>query len=122
MRIYDTGPTTGRRLKERGTIGARMATLVSERDWHVALLELEPKGSLGTHRTTSDQLLIIVQGTARVSTEGDRPLDAAQGSAVFWNRGEQRAVQAGDDGLVGIIVEGDRLERNLMMPRKRISG
>jgi quercetin dioxygenase-like cupin family protein len=122
MRIYDTGPNTGKRVKEPGSIGARMATLVSERDWHVAILELEPNGALGMHRTVSDQLLVVVQGAARVSSEGDRPLDAAPGSAVFWNRGEQRAIQAGADGLVGIIVEGDRLERNLMMPRKRVSG
>ena len=122
MRIYDTGPTTGKRVQEPGTTGARIATLVSERDWHVALLELEPNGALGAHRTETDQLLIVVQGAARVSSESDRPLDAAPGSAVFWNRGERRQVQAGANGLVGIIVEGDRLERNLMMPRKRVSG
>lgn len=122
MRIYDTGPKTGRRVQEPGTTGARIATLVSERDWHVALLELEPNGTLGAHKTETDQLLIIVQGAARVSSEEDRPLDATPGSAVFWNRGEQRAIKAGAAGLVAIIVEGDRLERNLMMPRKRVSG
>jgi quercetin dioxygenase-like cupin family protein len=122
MRIYDTGPNTGKRLQEPGTHGARVATLVNERDWHVALLELEPNGALGAHRTETDQLLVVVQGSARVSSEGDRPVDAAPGSAIFWNRGEQRAIRAGAEGLVGVIVEGDRLERNLMMPRKRVTG
>ena len=122
MRLYDTGPKTGKRIQEPGSTGARIATLVSERNWHVAMLELEPNGKLGEHKTETDQLLVIVQGAARVSSEGERPLDVTPGTAVFWNRGEQRAVQAGARGLIALIVEGSKLERNLMMPHKRVSG
>lgn len=122
MRIYDTGPSTGKRFHESGSAGARIATLVSEKNWHVALLELEPNGVLGAHKTDIDQLLVIVQGSARVSSKGERGLDVIPGSAVFWSRGEEHETRAGARGLVAIIVEGDRLERNLMMPRKRISG
>lgn len=122
MRLYDTGPKTGKLIQESGTTGARIASLVSDRQWHVAILELEANGKLGAHKTETDQLLIIVQGVARVSSEGEQPLDVSPGTAVFWNRGEQRAVLAGAKGMIGLIVEGDRLERSLMMPRKRVSG
>ncbi len=122
MRIYDASIKRGKRIQGFGSAGATVATLISHKNWYVATLELEPNGVLGDHRTSQDQLVIIVQGAARVSSEKEKPVDVAPGTAVFWTRGEAHEMRAGSKGLTAIVIEGDRLEQSLMMSRKRVTG
>ncbi len=122
MQIYDSGASRGKRIEEFGSHGVSMSTLMNARAWHVAMVELEPSGVLGAHKLITDQLLIVIQGSGRVSGGGGRLVDVAPGSAVFWNRGEVHETHAGAEGLVGIVIEGDRLERTLTMPIRKVTG
>lgn len=122
MQIYDSGTGRGKHIQEFGSKGVTMATLMNARAWHVAAVQLEPNGVLGAHKLVTDQLLIVVEGSGRVSSGGGHPVDIAPGSAVFWNKDEVHETHAGEEGLVGILIEGDRLGRALTMSIKKITG
>ena len=122
MRVYDTGLSKGKRIQDFGSSGARISTLVSAKAWHIAMLQLEPNGVLGAHKVATDQLLIVVQGSARVVGDDEQAVDIIPGSAAFWNRNEAHKTRAGAKGLLAIIVEGDKLAQALAMSIRRVTG
>ena len=122
MRVYDTGLKKGKHIQDFGSTGVTVSTLISNRAWHVALLQLEPNGLLGAHMIATDQLMILVQGSARVSGDSGDPVDIVPGSAPFWNRGERHEIRAGSQGCLAVIVEGDKLSESLAMAIRRVTG
>ena len=122
MQIYDSGTKRGKQVQEFGSTGVKMAALMNARAWHIVAVQLDPGGVLGAHKATEDQVLIVVEGSGRVSSGGGKPVDVAPGSTVFWNQGEVHETRAGDQGLTAILVEGEKLERTLSMPVKKITG
>jgi quercetin dioxygenase-like cupin family protein len=122
MQVYDTGLNKGKRIQDFGSTGVTISTLISSRAWHVALLQLEPNGLLGAHKVATDQLMILVQGSARVSGDTGDPVDIVPGSAPFWNRGERHEIRAGSKGGLAVIVEGDKLAQALMMTIRKVTG
>ena len=121
-RVYDTGLTKGRQIQDFSSRGARVTTLVSAKTLHIALLQLAPEGLLGAHKVATDQLLIAVQGNARVSGDDNKPVDIVPGSAAFWNKEERHEIRAGADGMLAVIVEGDQLARSLAMSIRKVTG
>jgi mannose-6-phosphate isomerase-like protein (cupin superfamily) len=81
--------------------------------FHIALLRLEPKGLVGMHPTSTDQVLAVVEGSGTVRTPNER-LSVQRGSVVTWSRGEQHETTAGIEGLTALIVEGEGLEATLV--------
>jgi quercetin dioxygenase-like cupin family protein len=122
MRVYDTGLRKGKQIQEFGSTGVTISTLVSSRTWHIALLQLEPNGLLGAHKVATDQLMILVQGSARVSGDTGDPVDIIPGTAAFWNRGERHETRAGSQGCLAVVVEGDKLSQGLMMAIRKVTG
>ena len=122
MRVYDTGLNKGRRIQDFGSTGARISTLISTKTWHVALLQLEPAGLLGAHKVATDQLMVIVQGSVRVSGEDGNAIDIVPGAAAFWNRNEVHETRAGSKGCIAIIVEGDKVGQGLAMAIRKVTG
>jgi len=122
MQVYDTGLNKGKHIQDFGSTGVTISTLISSRTWHVALLQIEPNGLLGAHKVATDQLMILVQGNARVSGDTGDPVDIVPGSAPFWNRGERHEVRAGSKGCLAVIVEGDKLAQSLMMTIRKVTG
>jgi quercetin dioxygenase-like cupin family protein len=120
MRIYTFEAAKGRKITAFNSQGAVISRLTSgPRSWQIVALYLEPDGVLGAHRATSDQLLVVTQGTARVSTGKSKPMYAGPGSAVFWRSGEEHETRAGPEGLLGIIIEGDGLADIITMQLQR---
>jgi quercetin dioxygenase-like cupin family protein len=122
MQVYDTGLNKGKQIQDFGSTGVRISTLISSRTWHVALLKLEPHGLLGAHKVATDQLVIFVQGSARISGDDGNAVDIVPGAAAFWNRGERHETRAGSQGCLAVVVEGDKLAQSLMMSIRRVTG
>ena len=121
MRIYDAGLSSGKQVQDFGSKDAKFSTVMSSRMWHVATLQLEPNGVLGAHKVATDQLLIVMGGRARVTGDNVKGVDVVPGVAIFWNRNEVHEVRAGSDGLVAVVIEGDKLHRELMMPVRKVT-
>ncbi len=122
MQVYDTGLNKGKRIQDFGSTGVRISTLITLRAWHIALLQIEPDGVLGAHKVATDQLMIVVQGGARVSGDDSDAIDIVPGTAAFWNRGERHETRAGSKGCLAIVVEGDKLANGLAMSIRRVTG
>ncbi|MBN1248131.1 MAG: cupin [Anaerolineae bacterium] len=120
MRIFSFNQIQGRSIKAFDSAGATIASVTKgPRSWQVIALYLEPNGVLGNHKEVSDQLMLVAQGTAEVSSEGRSSIGVAQGDAVLWRSGEAHEVRAGSEGLMAIIWEGDELGRHISMPARR---
>jgi quercetin dioxygenase-like cupin family protein len=122
MQVYDTGLNKGKKIQEFGSTGVTMSTLINSRAWHVALMKLEPNGLMGAHKVATDQLVVFVQGSARVSGEDGNAVDIVPGAAAFWNRGERHETRAGSQGCLAVVIEGDKLAQSLMMTIRRVTG
>lgn len=120
MRIYDFTPAKGRRADGFGSSGATLSRITTgPRSWQTIALFLEPNGVLGAHKSISDQLLVVVHGSGRVSTGESKPVYVEPGSAVFWRGGEQHETRAGEEGLTAVIIEGEGLAKVITMPLRR---
>jgi quercetin dioxygenase-like cupin family protein len=121
MRVFSFTQIQGRDTKAFGSTGATIAAVTKgPRSWQVIALYLEPNGVLGNHKEVSDQLMLVTQGSAEVSSERRGAIAVTSGDAVLWRSGETHEVRAGSDGLAAIIWEGDKLSQYIAMPLRRI--
>jgi quercetin dioxygenase-like cupin family protein len=117
MRIFSFNSIKGRSITAFDSSGATIAPVTKgPRSRQVVALYLEPNGILGNHKEVSDQLLLVSQGSAEVSSEGRSTIGVAAGDAVLWRSGEAHEIRAGSEGLMGFIVEADGLNRFVAMP------
>ncbi|MGC9522646.1 MAG: hypothetical protein ACP5HG_12280 [Anaerolineae bacterium] len=121
MRIYDSGRSKGKQVSDFGSRDVTISTVMSSRAWHVATLRLAPNGVLGAHKLATDQLLIIMAGSAKVTGDKNMRVDVTPGIAVFWNKDEVHEVQAGSEGLSAVLIEGDKLHREILMPVRKVT-
>ncbi len=121
MRVYDSGLSKGKRIDSFGSRDVTISTVMSSKKWHVATLQLGPNGTLGEHKLATDQLLIIMAGSAKVTGDKNARVDVTPGVAVFWNKDEIHGVQAGSGGLSAVLIEGDKLHRELLMPLRKVT-
>ena len=120
MRIFSFNPIQGRNITAFNSQDATISPVTKgPRSQQTIALYLEPNGVLGNHKEVSDQLMLVVQGTAEVSSEGRSSLGVSAGDAVLWRSNENHEVRAGSEGLTAIIVEGDGLPRFIAMPARR---
>jgi quercetin dioxygenase-like cupin family protein len=73
---------------------------------HVAVARLGPGGRIGRHPAVVAQVLVVVEGTARVSGADGAPMDLGPGLAALWEAGEEHETRT-EHGLLAVIVEGD---------------
>lgn len=121
MRVFSFTQIQGRNITAFDSTGATLTPVTKgPRSWQVVALYLEPNGVLGNHKEVSDQLLLVTQGSAEVSSEGRASIGVTVGDAVLWRSGEAHEIRAGADGVMAIIWEGDELTRFVAMPLRRI--
>ena len=95
MRVFSFTKAQGREVRAFDSSGAALTTVTKgPRSWQVVALYLEPQGCLGNHKEVSDQLMLVVQGSAEVSSEGRSSIGVAPGDAVLWRSGEIHEVRA----------------------------
>lgn len=121
MCVFSFAAAKGRRVTAFESKGATISSVTKgPRSQQVIALHLEPNGVLGRHKEVSDQLLLVSQGSANVSSEGGSSIGVYPGDAVLWRAGEAHEIRAGSEGLVAIILESDRLSKVVSMPVRRI--
>ena len=124
MRVFSFSAIKGRHISAFGSKGATVSSITQgPRSQQTAALHLEPNGMLGSHKAISDQLLIIASGIAEVTTHSRKSKTSytlSPGDAILWRTGEVHEIRAGRDGLLGIILEGDRLAKYVSMPPRRL--
>jgi quercetin dioxygenase-like cupin family protein len=119
MRVFSFSAIQGRSVEAFDSTGATIVPVTKgPRDRQVIALYLEPDGVLGNHKEVSDQLLLVAQGSAEVSSEGRSAIGVAAGDAVLWRSGERHEIRAGSEGLTGFIIEADELSRFVAMPTR----
>jgi quercetin dioxygenase-like cupin family protein len=108
----------GRSLDEFNSSGVKFVPILREIEniSTVGCMYLDPHGVIGMHPTVEDQLLLVVQGSAEVIGKEEEVIRVEQGSAVFWEAGESHETRAGSDGLIAIVIEGERLSPEKIIP------
>ena len=124
MRVFSFSAVKGRHISAFGSQGVTVTSITKgPRSQQTAALHLEPNGILGSHKAIGDKLLIITSGTADVTTKSRTSKTSytlSPGDAILWRTGEVHGIQAGRDGLLGIILEGDNLAKYVSMSPRRL--
>jgi len=123
MRVFTFSAVKGKHISAFNSTGATITSITQgPRSHQIAALHLEPNGVLGSHKAISDQLLVVTAGLAQVTTisgQSKTSLALTAGEAILWRTGEVHEIRAGDEGLLGVLVEGDKLSRFVTMPTRR---
>ena len=110
MRILDF--TAGKELSDERLEGVTVAPLTQPlaagSPVQAAVFRLAAGGRIARHPATVPQLLVVVDGSGRVSGGDGRPREIAAGDAAFWDGGEEHETTT-DGGLTAVIIEGEGL-------------
>lgn len=111
MHIFSFAPNQGRSLDEFNSSGVKFVPILREiaNISIVGCMYLDPHGVIGMHPTVEDQLLLVVQGSAEVVGKEEEVIRVEQGSAVFWEAGELHETRADSEGLMAIVIEGEKI-------------
>jgi quercetin dioxygenase-like cupin family protein len=111
VRILDVGPSTGREVTQHRSVGLRALGLVRTESTAVTALYVAPGGLIGRHRTTVEQLFIVVAGGGEVCGADEVWQSVHVGQAALWSAGEEHTTRASAEGLTAIVVEMENLGR-----------
>ena len=75
----------------------------------LSLLALEAGGVVGLHEAASPQLLLVVEGAARVRGDEGEAAEIGAGEGAFWQAGELHETTT-ERGLGAVVVESESLE------------
>jgi quercetin dioxygenase-like cupin family protein len=73
------------------------------------VIAIEPRGTVGRHPATVEQLFVVVRGSGWVSGgDGVRePISA--GEAVLWDPGEEHE-SGSEEGMTVLVVEAEHID------------
>ncbi len=120
MEIVCFDPQVGRPIDQFGSVNvvqSRLAHLTTEA--RLSCMYLGEGGLIGDHPATTPQLLLVVQGEGWVRGEARQRVPIRPGLAAFWEAGEWHETGT-DTGMTAIVVEADRLDPMVFMPRASI--
>ncbi|MDA8346726.1 MAG: cupin domain-containing protein [Thermaerobacter sp.] len=107
MRVLDFAKETAQPVTHYGSSGFALARLFSGTlALHAHLCYLAPGGRIGRHEAASEQLLLVVDGSAMVRGQAGAQELLRAGEAVFFARGEEHETQS-EGGMRAVILEGD---------------
>ena len=72
----------------------------------VQVIHLPPKGLIGRHPATTQQLFAVIAGHGRVSGHDGRSVAIGPGYAAVWDSGEHHDAST-EDGLTAVSIEGE---------------
>ena len=110
MRVLRLAAESGRSIQAFGSAGFTLAPLARlASNARISCARLEPRGRIGQHPAASAQLLLVIQGEARVRGGTDDAVPLRAGEAAFWEKGESHETST-EGGLTAIIVEAESLD------------
>jgi quercetin dioxygenase-like cupin family protein len=106
VRVLDLRAVAHRPIEAHGSRGFEIGAFAVAADTSMVMVRLRAGGVIGRHPAAGRQLLVVVEGDARVRG-GDGPVvDLGPGEAAVWEPGEPHETRT-TDGLVAMVVEGD---------------
>jgi quercetin dioxygenase-like cupin family protein len=112
MKVFTFAPSTGHTITQYDSRGVTLAPILrSATLGYLACFYLEPHGVIGAHEAAQSQLLLILQGEARVTGREGTVTAVTPGDAVLWQQGEWHETRAGADGLTAVILEAEALNQ-----------
>jgi quercetin dioxygenase-like cupin family protein len=105
MRILELGSMDFREISQFDSTGFSVAAIGVLKPGHVSLLRLEAGGVIGRHPAVGVQLLVVLDGRAKVSGEYGVPAEVTPGQAVVWEPGENHETRS-ENGATALVVEG----------------
>jgi quercetin dioxygenase-like cupin family protein len=117
MRLYSFSRDVGRSVAQFGSQGVVFAPILFEqKQAYAGCMYLEPHGTIGRHESAMDQILLVVQGAAFVTGGDGEQVAVTAGCAVSWQGGEMHETRATAEGLMAVVIEGERLDPGRSMP------
>lgn len=104
MRILELHDTDARHVDHFGSQAFSIARIAAG-ETHVALARLGAGGCIGRHPAMSQQLLVVITGSAIVSGADGLQATLGPGEAAVWEAGEEHETRT-NNGLTAVIVEG----------------
>lgn len=106
MRVLTLGSVPRRTVDAHGSTGFTVGGLGLTADAHLVVVALRPGGVIGAHPAAGRQVLVVVEGDARVTGGDGTSADLGPGQAAVWEPGERHETRSGG-GLTALVVEGD---------------
>ena len=116
MKIYRFDPEVGNEIEQFGSVKAVISKVVYLDDEAVInCVYVRPNGKIGNHQAATQQLFLLVEGHAWVSSESGEKLTIQEGHAVFWEKGEWHE-SGSETGMTAVIIEGTKIQPAELMP------
>lgn len=109
MKIYPLAKSNAIQIDKHNSNGFfinRLATLDSKIS--INFIHLEANGIIGNHKAPVNQILLIVDGEAMVSSNNQTSVSINKNTAIFFEAGEMHETRT-DNGLNAIIIESPDL-------------
>jgi quercetin dioxygenase-like cupin family protein len=106
VRILSLHGLPGRPNDAHGSKGLTVGAFGLTADAHLVAVRLKPGGVIGRHPAAGRQLLVVLEGDAKVSGVGGEPVDIGPGQAAVWEPYEAHETSS-ETGLVAMVIEGD---------------
>lgn len=71
---------------------------------NIGIISLKAGGVLGSHAAPANQKMLVIDGTAVVSTDTEKGIEISRGSIVSWTKGTVHETRT-HSGLLAIIIE-----------------
>ncbi len=106
MRVLRLDAVPRRRPDAHGSKGFGLGALGITADSHLVVVRLDAGGIIGRHPAAGRQLLVVIDGDARVAGHDGIPTDLGPGEAAVWEPGEHHETRS-RTGLTALVLEGD---------------
>lgn len=70
----------------------------------VGIISLDAGGNIGSHAAPANQKMLIIDGTATVSTTSDKDIVVKKGTIITWNEGEVHETRS-ITGMLALVIE-----------------
>jgi mannose-6-phosphate isomerase-like protein (cupin superfamily) len=117
MKLYRFDQEVGYTIDKFDSVNAAFARIVRTQEAvSIGCIRLGAQSVLGYHPAVVDQLFIVVDGAGWVRGQDDaKRVPIRAGQAAFWVAGEGHE-SGSEEGMVVMVVEGERLEPDKFMP------
>ncbi|MED0874533.1 cupin [Bacillus mobilis] len=120
MKIFDFSEKVGQHISAFQSNFIMSKILNHKGNVHIGAMHLQENGIIGYHEAVVSQLLLIVDGEGYVCGANKEKVKVEAGQAVFLEKGEFHETST-EHGLMAIVMEGEDLERAILMPIKEES-
>ncbi|CAM4048067.1 cupin [Cohnella lubricantis] len=110
MIIYSFSPDVGKPISAYDSQNLMMSRILNgaAEEIHMGCMHLGAGGTVGLHRASIPQLLLIVQGEGVVIGQEKQEVPIRSGMAAYWEEGEWHETRT-ENGLTAIVIESPAL-------------